>query len=40
MLRLIKILIKWFRQMRAEHQLKFQQLLARKGVALKQKCSK
>ena len=35
MLRLIKILIKWFRQMRAEHQLKFQQLLARKGVGIK-----
>jgi len=35
MLRLIKNLIKWFRKMRAEHQLKFQQLLARKGVGIK-----
>jgi hypothetical protein len=35
MLRLINSLIKGFWQMRAEHQLKFQQLLARKGVGIK-----
>ena len=32
---LIKILINGFRQMRAEHQLKCQQLLVRKGVGLR-----
>jgi len=35
MLRLINSLIKWFRQMRAEHQLKCQQLLVGKGVGIK-----
>lgn len=35
MRRLLKTLINGFRQMRAEHQLKRQQLLARKGVGFK-----
>lgn len=35
MRRLFKILINRFRQMRAEHQLKRQQLLARKGIGFK-----
>jgi len=35
MLRLIKSLIKWFRRMRAEHQLKCKQLLVLKGVGIK-----
>ncbi|HET6768711.1 MAG TPA: hypothetical protein VFH08_14965 [Chitinophagaceae bacterium] len=35
MLRLINSLIKRFRQMRARHQLKCQQLLIRKGVGMK-----
>ena len=35
MLRLIHSLIKGFRQMRAEHKLKCQQLLVRKGIGFK-----
>lgn len=35
MLRLINSLIHWFRQKRAKHQLKCQQLLSRKGVGIK-----
>lgn len=35
MLRLINSLIKWFQQLRAEHQLKYQELLVRTGVGIK-----
>ena len=35
MLRLINSLIQWFRQVRAKHQLRCQQLLVRKGVGIK-----